>query len=215
MPLGHGTTDTLVWHRSKKGKFSVRAAYNLGFDVSRIDSGGPSRMDPNRDLEFIWKAKVVARVKLFGWKACSNAIPTIHNLLKRKVSISTKCPQCYEEFEDVKNCLMLCDAAWITCALSDLEWCKINVWSNNCENWMRDVQNGLDTDKFQWFLKICWALWNRRCKKLAEGESEDSLQLTDRTRRYFAAFKEANGKQAKSSGVSKNARWNSPSTGKF
>ncbi|KAL0288444.1 UNVERIFIED_CONTAM: hypothetical protein Sangu_2658000 [Sesamum angustifolium] len=56
MPLGCGTMDMLIWHRSKKGKFSVRAAYNLACDVSRIDSGGPSRMDPNRDLDIIWKA---------------------------------------------------------------------------------------------------------------------------------------------------------------
>ncbi|KAL0345635.1 UNVERIFIED_CONTAM: hypothetical protein Sradi_4394800 [Sesamum radiatum] len=73
----------------------------------------------------------------------------------------------------------------------------------------------LDTDKFHWFLVICWALWNRRCKKLAERESDDSLQLIDKTRQYFATFKEANEKQAKSSGVSQNAQWNPPSTGKI
>ncbi|KAL0345634.1 UNVERIFIED_CONTAM: hypothetical protein Sradi_4394700 [Sesamum radiatum] len=86
MPLGRGTMDTLICHKSKKGKFSIRAAYNMACDVSRIDSGGPSRMDPNRDLEFILKSKVPVMVKLFGWKAFSNAITTVHNLLKRKVS---------------------------------------------------------------------------------------------------------------------------------
>ncbi|KAK4382048.1 hypothetical protein Sango_2910500 [Sesamum angolense] len=114
---GRGTTDTLIRHRSKKGKFSVRAAYNLACDVSRIDSGGPSRMDPNRDLDIIWKTKVPARVELFGWKACSKAIPTVRSLLRNKVSISTKCPQCDEEFEDVKHCLVLCHAARITWTL--------------------------------------------------------------------------------------------------
>ncbi|KAL0413862.1 UNVERIFIED_CONTAM: hypothetical protein Sradi_1587900 [Sesamum radiatum] len=119
MPIGRGTMDTLIYHKSKKGKFSIRAVYNMACDVSRIDFGGPSRMDPNRDLEFILKAKVPVMVKLFG------------------------------------------------------------------------------------------------CKKLAEGESEDSLQLIDKTRQYFATFKEANEKQAKSSGVSQNAEWNPPLTGKI
>ncbi|KAL0281839.1 UNVERIFIED_CONTAM: hypothetical protein Sradi_7282300 [Sesamum radiatum] len=37
-------------------------------------------------------------------------------------------------------------------------------------------------------------LIRHRCKKLAEGESKDSLQLIETTGRYCAAFKEANEK---------------------
>ncbi|KAK4427819.1 hypothetical protein Salat_1550900 [Sesamum alatum] len=53
-PLGRTVQDRLIWHRSRKGEFSVRSAYNLQRDLETLEqestSVAPSDDNWNKDL---------------------------------------------------------------------------------------------------------------------------------------------------------------------
>ena len=55
-------------------------------------------------VKSFWKSichlKVPNKVKVFLWRACSNALPTKVNLQKRKVLDNTMCDQCGCKAED-------------------------------------------------------------------------------------------------------------------
>jgi hypothetical protein len=71
--------DILAWQPEKSGIFSVRSAYKLAFNElpeqclfpatsSRADGSNPCWLK-------IWSAKVPPKVKIFAWKAASEALP--------------------------------------------------------------------------------------------------------------------------------------------
>ncbi|KAL0455247.1 UNVERIFIED_CONTAM: hypothetical protein Slati_0863900 [Sesamum latifolium] len=111
IPLCRSADDRIIWHRSKKGKFT----------------------------KFIWDLNVPPRIKMFAWKACRNVIPTIENLKKRRSPNFGRCPRCEHEMENVKHMLFDCTFARLTWALSDPPWHGINSWNSSCEDWMRNM----------------------------------------------------------------------------
>ena len=41
-----------------------------------------------------WKLHVSNKIKIFGWKACQNILPTHNNLVRRKIIEDDTCPLC-------------------------------------------------------------------------------------------------------------------------
>lgn len=58
-----------------------------------------------------WKLKVPNKVKIFGWRACHNALPTGQNLLKRRVLDVATCEMCTLTAEDCIHALWECGVA--------------------------------------------------------------------------------------------------------
>ena len=42
--------------------------------------------------KYIWLLKVPTKVKIFLWRACNDWIPTMVNLVRRKIAVSPMCP---------------------------------------------------------------------------------------------------------------------------
>lgn len=57
----------------------------------------------------IWRLKVPNKVKVFLWRACSNALPTKVNLQRRKVLDNPLCEQCKCRGEDVLHAIWSCE----------------------------------------------------------------------------------------------------------
>lgn len=47
----------------------------------------------------LWKMRVAPAVRMFTWRACSEALPTLANLKRRKVVEDSSCPICRMEPE--------------------------------------------------------------------------------------------------------------------
>lgn len=52
-----------------------------------------------------WNAKVVPKIKMFGWKALHGSIPVRANLAIRQLCEDAICPTCGEEMESVLHAL--------------------------------------------------------------------------------------------------------------
>ena len=57
----------------------------------------------------MWSLKIPNKVKHFGWRACTESLPTLANLHRRKVVQSPLCSNCNRAQETVQHALWDCD----------------------------------------------------------------------------------------------------------
>ena len=53
----------------------------------------------------LWRLKVPNKVKTFAWQACTESLPTLVKLARRKVVLSNSCTSCNRELESVIQAL--------------------------------------------------------------------------------------------------------------
>lgn len=83
--------DTIKWSFNKNGIYTVKSYYRL-----LIENG------VKYPHNFMWKAKMPPRVKVFMWLMLRNIILTKDNLLKRGWLRDKKCPFCMHD-ESIDN----------------------------------------------------------------------------------------------------------------
>lgn len=112
--------DTLCWDLEKDGCYSVWSAYKaLWGDINAESEGSPSyAMDM---WPKIWIANVLPRVKVFAWRAVSNALPTRQALGRRISGYNAVCGVCGREEENVLYALLRCPLAEGVWSLSSFQ----------------------------------------------------------------------------------------------
>ena len=102
-------TDTFVWPAEKNGSYSMKSGYKILCEDQQIDGPDPHVTEAQRKLwKGVWKLNVPGKIKHFLWKACSNALPTKANLMKRTIIQENVCHFCSDQLEDVKHALWGC-----------------------------------------------------------------------------------------------------------
>lgn len=90
----------LVWPRSKCSSYTVRISYQLLCELETIEGASSSSSAMQKGFwSRIWKLKIPNKMKIFCWRACSEALPTLKNLHRQKVLDSTLC-SAYGEHEE-------------------------------------------------------------------------------------------------------------------
>ena len=125
----HLPDDQLIWVGNKKGIFSVKSAYYVARKVLEGSEQGESSLGDVRAplWKKMWHLNIPAKVRIFAWRLCMNAIPTMRNLNKRGVRVDPLCPLCSKEAEFVEHAILKCEIAkkvwenWIDCPISLLE----------------------------------------------------------------------------------------------
>ena len=121
----HAQEDQLIWVGNKNGTFTVKSAYY----VARKILEGNSR--ENHLLEtksFVMEKDValniLAKVRIFVWRLCLDAIPTMLNLSKSGVQVEPICPLCKDDVESIEHAIFKRDIAsggwkmWEDCPIS-------------------------------------------------------------------------------------------------
>jgi hypothetical protein len=90
-------SDDVLWRFTKNAKFSTKFLYEC---LERDLSGG--------DNKLIWKAKLPLKIQIFMWQVFRDAIPTRHNLKKRKWMGNPVCSS-YNQVETMEHQLLLCE----------------------------------------------------------------------------------------------------------
>ena len=105
--------DDLVWLHSKNGCYSVRSGYHVACQMVREDNWAKSSSSVVGQSVWkkFWKLKIPNKVKVFGWRACHNALPTSQNLMKRGVLEVATCELCTLFSEDCVHALWECGVA--------------------------------------------------------------------------------------------------------
>ena len=154
------------------GKFSTKSAYNLARSGEKKDGGECSDSSiMKRFWQKLWRAKVPNKVRVFGWKACQNILPTKMNLFHRQVTDDPICEECVLEPETVLHVLCQCLKAkevWTHCRLLHRIEGKGDFTDVLCSNGMNQDQ---DSNLMHMILMIAWSLWRNRNERRYGGKN--------------------------------------------
>ena len=101
--------DCVTWPRCRTGVYSVKSGYQMLCENElRALPSSSNDVGVKRFWKSIWRLKVQNKVKVFLWRACSNALPTKVNLKKQKVLDNPVCDQCKCRGEDVLHAIWSC-----------------------------------------------------------------------------------------------------------
>ena len=105
--------DSMVWLYNRRGVYTVRFGYHLARQVLRVESRVEASNRGGWQLAWraLWKLKLMGKIKIFGWRACHDVLPTQVNLAKRKIISNTLCHCCKSVPEDTLHVIWGCDAA--------------------------------------------------------------------------------------------------------
>lgn len=72
----------------------------------------------------MWHLKIPPKIRIFSWRACMNALPTLQNLRRRGVNTDKLCPLCNESIKCTTHALLLCEkekevwSNWLACQVN-------------------------------------------------------------------------------------------------
>ncbi|KAL5803503.1 hypothetical protein ACOSQ4_031808 [Xanthoceras sorbifolium] len=126
IPLSLGDcADSLIWHFDKSGEYSVKSGYRVAAQDKLSLSGSSSSPDSKWWLA-LWNLNIPPKIKIFIWRVCHNAIPSLCNLCSRKIVVDPCCSRCGDDPESSAHALF-----WAKRAEFE-EFCMIlwGVWSD-------------------------------------------------------------------------------------
>ena len=194
IPLSRrNVSDSIIWLHNKNGMFLVKSAYK----VARRIRGEGSRVESSGGCvgklvwPVLWKLCIPNKIKIFGWRACNDILPTKYNLVKRKIITDDKCHICTREVESVTHALWGCAAVQDVWAGSISKLQKgVSAFSDFMQL-MEHLVSRLSTDKMELFWVQCWLIWNQRNCVLYGVQLKHSTSLNKRTEEFLEEFKQA------------------------
>ena len=100
--------DKIIWPFTPSGNYTINSGSKF---LAKLNSmfvpvGNPQQQ--NEIWKWIWGLNVPSKVQNFLWRACKEAIPAKHNLLKRKILNEDRCEQCGMESKTTAHALWTC-----------------------------------------------------------------------------------------------------------
>ena len=106
--------DRLVWKFRRDGKFTMKSGYyvacRLYDDTNGREESSEQRHDHNIWKQ-LWQLHVPSKIKVFGWRACLNILPSKVNLVRRHVLQEDKWEICQRCSKSIIHALWDCGAA--------------------------------------------------------------------------------------------------------
>ena len=169
--------------------YQVRSGYHLLCDLYENDVASSSdtagqKIFWNRP----WKLNIPNKVKFFLWRACTDSIPTMLNLHKRRIVPSLVCCLCHVGEESVLHALWFCQdicSVWGSCFTSlPSEFSKVSLFRDLLELVFCSSLNA------EVFAMTCWSIWSR-WNKLHVGEGVWPLnKISGVARRHLQEFQQ-------------------------
>jgi len=195
IPLCHHLPeDSIIWVGNKKGIFSVKSAYYVAKKLLDSDiQGETSRGDVRAPLwKRIWQLNIPEKIRIFAWRLCMNAIPTMVNLNRRGIQVDVLCPICKMEEEAVEHVILRCE-------LAKAVWSK---WSDGPGNILESrsdisdlalkiISQGTQRD-LEIFFGVAWTIWYHRNQLIFEASTTTADQVWGTATRMVEDFQIAN-----------------------
>ena len=105
--------DSVFWKHSKDAIFPVKSAYKVARALLKKDDWAEpsSGSGVSRVWAALWKLRIPNKIKVFGWRACHDILPTRRNLKKKRVLADESCPFCGLFQESTIHVLWECTTA--------------------------------------------------------------------------------------------------------
>ena len=180
-------SDRLLWPFCGNGEYSVKSGYKLLCEDE--DWGAASSSDRSEQALFwkrIWRLRVPNKIKLFLWRACSNALPIKENLKRRKILDDAKCSACLTEQESTFH------AIW-SCELLQQIWSPCFGWVQTEHPRVQDMQElihlvGQQTVDLELFAVVAWFIWNHRNRMRLNEKGLATERILNAAKEYLSDF---------------------------
>lgn len=173
--------------QSERGVY-VKARYQKL--CQEANSTAASSSDSSHKSTFwkrIWKLHIPNKIKLFVWRACSNALPTKDNLKKKKILEDAKSNAYPLDQEKTLHALWSCET------LNKI-WTPYFSWVVQTEYpHLQDMQElinlvGQRERRLELFEVVAWFIWNQRNKQRLNEKGLPSDKLFEAARVYLSDF---------------------------
>ena len=79
-------SDSIIWFYNKSGKFYVKSAYKVARRIQGSGDAESSRDCAGKKIwPVLWKLRILNKIKVFGWRACHDILPTCFNLSRQRL----------------------------------------------------------------------------------------------------------------------------------
>ena len=206
----HLPEDSIIWLGNKKGSFSVKSAYYMAKRIlEKEDHGESSLGDLCASLwKRMWHLNIPGKIRIFAWRLCMNAIPTLTNLFKKGIQMDVTRPICKKDPETVEHAIIKCVSAkavwakWIDCPIRILD-CSLDVTDLALNLMNQGTQSDLEK-----FFGVAWSIWYNRNRVVNENGAVAEL-VWGSAIRLIEDFKEANIQIIEKKGT-KDRAWKPP-----
>ena len=136
-------------------------------------------------------SQIPNKIKVFGWRACNDILPTKLNLLKRKIIDDAMCPICTRFSELAIHGFWECEVAK-------------DVWSGSLKilqkgvlgladliHLMEYLLDRVEIQDMEVVLVQAWLIWNQRNRVVHGGKFHDLGWSINRTRELLEEFRTA------------------------
>ncbi|XP_075674966.1 uncharacterized protein LOC142644186 [Castanea sativa] len=137
-------------------------------------------------MEGLMEDEIPNKVKIFGWRACIEILPTRCNLAKRNLIVETDCPICLHSPETEVHLLWDCPTAQDVWVGSRTKLQKCSLSQQNILHLFEFLMNKLEPKEMELFLVQAWMLWNQRNGALHGGKLKDPRWLNTRAAELLA-----------------------------
>ena len=89
--------NVMVWLHNKNGRYSMKFGYHttrILLKESSQEGEGSNPRSSSKVWARIWKLHILNKIKVFGWRACHNILPTYERLQQRRFIENDMCPIC-------------------------------------------------------------------------------------------------------------------------
>ena len=155
IPLSHRqTSDVIMWLHTKKGVYLVKSGYHAARQLQKMDTWAETSSGPIgvQVWSKVWKLNVPNKIKVFGWRACQNILPTRANLRRQKIIEDDGGILCSREAETGVHALWDCVVARDVWAGSLV---RLQKWSSGQQDVLQlfqELLTRLTTAEFELFL---------------------------------------------------------------
>lgn len=176
---------------NNNGRFSVKLAYKVAVQTQKGEEWTEnSRGCAGKNVwTALWKLQIPNNIKVFGWRACQEILPTRLNLAKRRITHDNVCPNCTRFPESTIHALWDCGVAMDVWAGSLLKLQKCSNGQADMLELMEYLLSRLSLQEMELFLVQAWLIWNQRNKLLDGGKIQDPNLLCKRAVEYLEEYR--------------------------
>lgn len=184
-----GREDKLVWQFTPNGIYTVKSGYHLNIELEgELEGETSGKAKEKQAWKYIWKLRVPPATKMFLWRACKEAIPTLANLKRRKVVENSLCPVCKQEQETSGHVLWGCIAGKDVWGQGMRKVQKSSLQSDLIfEIWSRLVEI-LSLEELEEVAATMKGLWSRRNNTYHDKEFQHPTALHQQAKTDLAVY---------------------------